>query len=54
MGIINLYVVKFDIINSCMKQKMVLCTVCHLLKEPVLTHWETPINITAVHMHILK
>ena len=52
MAIINLYVVIFEI-NKCIKQKMFPCTVCHLLKELVLTHWVTPINLTARHMHIL-
>ena len=28
--------------------------VCHLLKELGLTHWATPINLTATHMHILS
>ena len=51
MGIINLYVVMFET-NRCIKQKIFLCIVCHLLKEPVLTHWATSINLTAMHMHI--
>ena len=33
---------------------MFLCTVCHLLKELVLIHWAKPINVTAMHMHILN
>ena len=53
MGIINLHVIMFET-NRCTKQKMFLCMVCHLLKELVLTHWATPINLTATHMHILN
>ena len=41
-------------IQRCTKQKMFLCSVCHWLKEPMLTHQATPINITATHMHILN
>ena len=29
---------------------MFLCMVCYLLKEPVLTHWATPINLAAMHI----
>ena len=53
MDIINLYMGMFEI-NRYKKQKMFLCTVCHLLKDPGLTHQATPINLTATHMHILS
>ena len=41
-------------IERCKKEKMFLCTVCHLCKEPGLTHQATAINLTAMHMHMLS
>ena len=35
-------------------RKCVLCMVCHLMKELILTHQATPINLTAAYMYILN